>query len=75
MYCWGESWERAKVHAECYDYLFGAIIKLKMMNLEVTLNFIIQLILNKIPRTVGPSVINRAWILNEENSDLVIDKK
>ncbi len=36
VYIWGESPEKAKIHAECYDYLFGALIQektLKALNL------------------------------------------
>ncbi|MDJ0626096.1 MAG: methylthioribulose 1-phosphate dehydratase [Candidatus Caenarcaniphilales bacterium] len=31
VYIWGRNWERAKVHAECYDYLFEAFIKEKQL--------------------------------------------
>ncbi|MDP2437191.1 MAG: methylthioribulose 1-phosphate dehydratase [archaeon] len=27
VYVWGDTWQQAKGHAECYDYLFGATIK------------------------------------------------
>ncbi|HEY9886299.1 MAG TPA: methylthioribulose 1-phosphate dehydratase [Vampirovibrionales bacterium] len=36
VYIWGNSYQQAKVHAECYDYLFEAFIeeqKLKALNL------------------------------------------
>jgi methylthioribulose-1-phosphate dehydratase len=36
VYIWGDSPERAKVHAECYDYLFQAFVeesRLKALNL------------------------------------------
>jgi methylthioribulose-1-phosphate dehydratase len=29
VYIWGNTWEKAKIHAEVYDYLFEAILKLK----------------------------------------------
>ena len=27
VYIWGDNWQQAKVHAECYDFLFEAYIK------------------------------------------------
>lgn len=31
VYIWGRTWEQAKVHAECYDYLFEASVKEKSL--------------------------------------------
>ncbi|MFN5539254.1 MAG: methylthioribulose 1-phosphate dehydratase [Candidatus Melainabacteria bacterium] len=31
FYVWGKSWQQAKIHAECYDYLFGAIVQEKSL--------------------------------------------
>jgi methylthioribulose-1-phosphate dehydratase len=33
VYVWGRDWEQAKVHAECYDYLFGLAGKMKHLGL------------------------------------------
>jgi methylthioribulose-1-phosphate dehydratase len=27
FYVWGRTWEGAKIYAECYDYLFGAVVQ------------------------------------------------
>lgn len=35
VYIWGESWEQAKTHAECYHYLFEAAAKMKEMGIDV----------------------------------------
>lgn len=37
VYIWGETWEKAKIHAECYHYLFEAVVKTKMLGLEIPL--------------------------------------
>jgi len=31
IYVWGDTWEKAKRHAECLDYLFEAALKMKTM--------------------------------------------
>lgn len=31
VYIWGPTWEKAKMMAECYDYLFEIAIKLKQL--------------------------------------------
>ena len=36
VYVWGEDWVRAKTHAECYDYLFGAAVKLRQLGIDPT---------------------------------------
>ncbi|CAG8476896.1 6666_t:CDS:2 [Ambispora gerdemannii] len=36
VYVWGESWEKAKTMAECYDYLFEISIKMKRLGLDPT---------------------------------------
>jgi methylthioribulose-1-phosphate dehydratase len=38
FYVWGKTWQQAKIHAECYDYLFGALVQqrtLEALNLVV----------------------------------------
>lgn len=34
VYVWGRDWIQAKTHAECYDYLFGAAVKMKQMGID-----------------------------------------
>jgi methylthioribulose-1-phosphate dehydratase len=34
VYIWGNSWVQAKTHAECYDYLFGAAVKMKQLGID-----------------------------------------
>lgn len=34
VYVWGDSWEKAKCMAECYDYLFEIAVKMKGLGLD-----------------------------------------
>ncbi|KAJ1869923.1 Methylthioribulose-1-phosphate dehydratase [Coemansia sp. RSA 990] len=34
VYVWGETWEKAKTMAECYDYLFELAVKMKQLGLD-----------------------------------------
>jgi methylthioribulose-1-phosphate dehydratase len=34
VYVWGKDWVRAKTHAECYDYLFGAVVKMRALGVD-----------------------------------------
>jgi methylthioribulose-1-phosphate dehydratase len=34
VYVWGRDWVQAKTHAECYDYLFGAAIRMKELGID-----------------------------------------
>lgn len=34
VYVWGDDWAQAKTHAECYDYLFDAAVKMKQLGLD-----------------------------------------
>lgn len=36
VYVWGKDWAEAKRHAECYDYLFGAAVKMKQLGFDPT---------------------------------------
>lgn len=36
VYVWGEDWVEAKTHAECYDYLFTAAVKMRQLGLDPT---------------------------------------
>jgi len=34
VYVWGEDWVQAKTHAECYDYLFEAAVRMRQLGLD-----------------------------------------
>ncbi len=34
VYVWGDSWQQAKTHAECYDYLFEAAVKMRQLGID-----------------------------------------
>ncbi|KAI9503772.1 Methylthioribulose-1-phosphate dehydratase [Coemansia spiralis] len=34
VYVWGETWEKAKTMAECYDYLFELAVKMKQLGID-----------------------------------------
>jgi methylthioribulose-1-phosphate dehydratase len=34
VYVWGKDWVQAKTHAECYDYLFGAAVRMKSLGID-----------------------------------------
>ncbi|KAJ2380125.1 Methylthioribulose-1-phosphate dehydratase [Coemansia sp. RSA 2559] len=34
VYVWGESWEKAKTMAECYDYLFELAVKMRQLGID-----------------------------------------
>jgi methylthioribulose-1-phosphate dehydratase len=36
FYVWGNSWQQAKVMAECYDYLFDMAVQMKQMGLDAS---------------------------------------
>ncbi len=31
---WGRDWIQAKIHAECYDYLFAAAVRMRQLGLD-----------------------------------------
>lgn len=37
LYVWGNSWKEAKIHAECYDYLFETALKARQLGVDVTM--------------------------------------
>jgi len=37
VYVWGRDWVQAKTHAECYDYLFGAAVRMKELGIDPTI--------------------------------------
>lgn len=34
VYVWGADWVQAKTHAECYDYLFEAAVKMRQLGID-----------------------------------------
>jgi len=34
VYVWGDDWVRAKTHAECYDYLFEAAVRMRQLGID-----------------------------------------
>jgi len=36
VYVWGKDWKQAKTHAECYDYLFEAAVRMKQLGMDPT---------------------------------------
>ena len=34
VYVWGRDWVQAKTHAECYDYLFGAAVRMRELGID-----------------------------------------
>lgn len=37
VYVWGKNWIQAKTHAECYDYLFGAAVRMTELGIDPSL--------------------------------------
>lgn len=52
VYIWGPTWEKAKIHAEVYDYLFKAVVKMY------------NLIPEKVRRTPSADVNIRLWMID-----------
>ncbi|XP_042895226.2 methylthioribulose-1-phosphate dehydratase [Parasteatoda tepidariorum] len=38
VYVWGDTWQKAKTMAECYDYLFEVAVQMKLLGLDPTKN-------------------------------------
>jgi methylthioribulose-1-phosphate dehydratase len=34
VYVWGDTWMKAKTHAECYDYLFEAVVAMTQLGID-----------------------------------------
>jgi len=52
IYVWGPTWEKAKNHVECYDFLFKAVLKMFKYNLPI-------------PKTLAAEDLVRAWMIDE----------
>jgi methylthioribulose-1-phosphate dehydratase len=59
IYIWGPTWEKAKIHAECYEYLFKAVLKMHKYNLPI-------------PNTISSDKQIRSWKIDpsRNNEDL-----
>lgn len=53
FYVWGPTWEKAKIHAEVYEYLFKAVLKFHKYKIDL-------------PRTIQSDPEIRAWVIDEE---------
>ncbi len=53
LYVWGEDWRKAKIYAECYDYMFRAIVELMHLHIGPK-------------RTLEPELQLKAWYMDEE---------
>ena len=51
IYVWGPTWEKAKNHVECYDFLFKTVLKMFKYNLPI-------------PKTLSSHEL-RAWMVDE----------
>jgi len=56
IYVWGPTWEKAKIHVECYEYLFKAILKMRKHNITYQ-------------TTVAASSLIRAWIIDDTKKE------
>lgn len=57
VYIWGESWEKAKVHAECYEYLFKVVTEKKKLGFEVS-------------KTICSNKYVRSWVFHDYRNDI-----
>jgi len=63
VYIWGPTWERTKIFAECYEYLFKAILKMHKYSLPI-------------PKTDSAHSAIKAWFIDEskiQNEGLRVD--
>ena len=58
VYIWGPTWEKTKIHAEVYDYLFKAMVKIH------------NTIPNKVKSTTSSDRVLRSWYIDPNNKSL-----
>lgn len=56
VYVWGETWQKAKIYAECLDYLFCATLEIKKLNLEI-------------PTKLSSGKEIRAWHIDDKSEE------
>ncbi|EGR27345.1 hypothetical protein IMG5_197300 [Ichthyophthirius multifiliis] len=61
VYVWGETWQKAKIYAECLDYLFCATLEIKKLNLEI-------------PTKLSSGKEIRAWHIDDKSEEQDIRK-
>ncbi len=63
VYIWGPTWEKAKIHAEVYDYLFKAMVKIN------------NSVPSKVKRIKSADPKIRSWYIDPEqdNQDIKLD--
>jgi methylthioribulose-1-phosphate dehydratase len=56
IYVWGETWQKAKIYVECYEYLFKAVLEMHKLGLNV-------------PKTPSADPMIRAWMIDTARTD------
>jgi methylthioribulose-1-phosphate dehydratase len=56
VYIWGPTWEKAKIHAECYEYLFKIVLKSRKLNIPLK-------------TTIGSDPLIKAWMIDESQTE------
>lgn len=56
IYVWGPTWEKAKIHVECYEYLFKAVLEMVRYSIPV-------------PKTLQSDKKIKSWIIDNNRKD------